>query len=253
MSAPTVLTQLTNPDPNQVNPVSMQDLVDILNPLLTSAIQGTFVPYVVSSNTPAVADQDKVWLQLDGAGRPLKIKFFYNGNWRRFYDGNYGELRTFIGDPTNYFDATGLGLIGLDWDGFAVCNGNNGTPNLADRFVVWANNHATIDGYSAGNWLSTVTGTAVNQGGNSDFTLVNTNLPSMKVFVTGNDSFDTNGGGKPIQIIVTGKTDGNNKTTPDPVASFGADPTANPPVPQIAVPTVPPFVAACPVLFIGYA
>jgi hypothetical protein len=30
-----------------------------------------------------------------------------------------------------YFDATGLGLAGR-WQGWAICNGNNGTPVLAD-------------------------------------------------------------------------------------------------------------------------
>ncbi|MCS7188343.1 MAG: hypothetical protein RMJ66_01765 [Bacteroidia bacterium] len=32
------------------------------------------------------------------------------------------------------FDATGLGTGALE--GWALCNGNNGTPNLTDRFIL---------------------------------------------------------------------------------------------------------------------
>lgn len=38
-----------------------------------------------------------------------------------------------IGD---YFDvATGLGVVGTEWEGFALCDGRNGSPDLRGRFV----------------------------------------------------------------------------------------------------------------------
>ena len=37
-------------------------------------------------------------------------------------------------DVTGYFDATGLGIADGPYDGWAVCNGSNGTPNLSDKF-----------------------------------------------------------------------------------------------------------------------
>lgn len=38
-------------------------------------------------------------------------------------------------DVSNYFDATGLGNRNGPWGGYAICNGNNGTPDLADKFI----------------------------------------------------------------------------------------------------------------------
>lgn len=38
------------------------------------------------------------------------------------------------GDITTYF-TSGLGNVGMAYEGWAICNGSNGTPNLADRFV----------------------------------------------------------------------------------------------------------------------
>lgn len=32
------------------------------------------------------------------------------------------------------FDLTGLGLLAGEYSGYAICNGNNGTPNLSNRF-----------------------------------------------------------------------------------------------------------------------
>lgn len=38
-------------------------------------------------------------------------------------------------EVTAYFDSTGQGKQGGEYDGWAICNGNNGTPNLAGRFI----------------------------------------------------------------------------------------------------------------------
>lgn len=40
-------------------------------------------------------------------------------------------------------DASGLGTG--DLEGWALCNGNNGTPNLSDRFVMGTTNSATLN------------------------------------------------------------------------------------------------------------
>jgi len=39
-----------------------------------------------------------------------------------------------VGDIANYFDATGLGNGSGPYDGWAICNGSNGTPNLDGKF-----------------------------------------------------------------------------------------------------------------------
>ena len=55
--------------------------------------------------------------------------------------------------------------------GFVLCDGNNNTPDLRDRFVIGAGNN-----FSAGN-----------TGGNNSITLQETNLPSHQHFVVSND------------------------------------------------------------------
>lgn len=81
----------------------------------------------------------KVWFRIDGAGRPLGAYMFYNGNWRKVYTAGIGEVRMYFGNGNN-FDATGLGVVGGDMDGWAICNGSNGTPNMTDdRFPMGVN------------------------------------------------------------------------------------------------------------------
>jgi len=47
------------------------------------------------------------------------------------------------------FDGTGKGIVGSKMEGWAICNGNNGTPNLRGRFIVGStsgpNNNAPIN------------------------------------------------------------------------------------------------------------
>ena len=45
-----------------------------------------------------------------------------------------------------YFDATGLGKTGTDWLGWALCNGNNGTPKLDNVFPMWSTTAAGTAG-----------------------------------------------------------------------------------------------------------
>jgi hypothetical protein len=85
----------------------------------------------VSSIPPSSSLTNKVWFKIDAAGRPLGIYMFYNGNWRKVYTGiTYAEIRMFFGNPTLVFDSTGLGNVGGDADGWALCNGQNGTPDM---------------------------------------------------------------------------------------------------------------------------
>ena len=50
-------------------------------------------------------------------------------------------------DVTNFFDGTGLGVTGGSYHKWAICNGNNGTPNLTDVFVRFS---ATAAGATGG-------------------------------------------------------------------------------------------------------
>lgn len=87
------------------------------------------------STAPSSALTNKLWLKTDVAGRPLGLYAYYNGNWRKVYTGvGVGEIRMFHYPPTE-FDGTGRGTVGGNWDGWAICNGNNATPNLQTLYA----------------------------------------------------------------------------------------------------------------------
>ena len=168
---PAVLTQIAHVDPNAA-PVNINELIDILNPGLQSAISGQYIPYIILNQTPGVEDQDKAWIELDSNNRPLSIKTFYQGKWRRVYNGMLGEIRIFSGDPTinTNWHSDGRGVEGGIYDGWQICNGNNGSVDLTNQFVIPANLDASGFGYnsSTGKWETKVDGsTLVNTGGNA--------------------------------------------------------------------------------------
>jgi hypothetical protein len=79
-----------------------------------------------------------------------------------------GEIRLYSGNPgdTATWDTNGKGVIGGSYDGWQLCNGKNGSPNLTDRFIVAAhlddsNGHTK---YSGG-WQTFVDGTTDRKSG----------------------------------------------------------------------------------------
>lgn len=243
----TVTPQLANPDPNAV-PTNLQQLHDELNNsfLTVNVSGGPFTPYVISSTTPIVADQDKIWFKVDGNGRPLGIYKFYSGNWRKIYTGNPTEIKIFTGDPATYFDGTGLGIVGGEWDGWALCNGNNATPNLSNKFVTGgAMDNVGITGYSSG-WKTSVAGGSLGTGGAATQQIINANLPLSNTQITGFGTYDGGASHTDKYAIITGKYDAGSTQTTLTIGTIGADP-------QTALSTVPPFYALAFVMFKGYA
>src|SRR5215469_13771641 len=136
MPNPTIITQIANASPNAA-PLTLNELIAILNPLISSVLQGNYIPYVISQATPGQDDNDKAWIELDSAGRPLSMRIYYNGNWRRIYNGMIGEIRYYSGAPGSpNWDSDGHGIIGQAYDGWQICNGKNNSPDLSDRFIV---------------------------------------------------------------------------------------------------------------------
>lgn len=253
MSA-TVTPSFANADP-AANPTSLVDLVTYLNTLFqtVNVDGGPFTPYVISSTTPVVGDQDKVWYKTDGNGRPLGNYKFYNGNWRKIYSGNPTEFKFFGGDPSTQFDGTGLGTVGGDWDGWAICNGQNGTPNLSNLFIIGgAMDNVGITGYAAGHWNTSTAGGSTQTGGSSTYAIKNTDLPNMKINVTGH-KYSAGAATGIKHTLVDGDWAGGVNVDLDPIANFGSDPSGTPPVPQTTVPTLPPFYTLCYTRFVGYA
>ena len=112
---------------------------------------------MLQNGTPGVSDQDKVWFELDANGRPVSIKVFWNGNWRRVYNGMMGEVRGYTGNPGDDFDSTGWGKKMGEYDGWHLCNGNDGAPDFSDQFLIGAHmNNDGHSGYVDSEWVSWV-------------------------------------------------------------------------------------------------
>lgn len=149
----------------------------------------------VGSSPPSSSLTNKVWYKTDAAGRPLGVYMFYNGNWRKVYTGTaIGEIRMYIYSQSA-FDASGLGLVGGAMDGWAVCNGNNGTPNLVNSSPV-----AGHMGQSVGQpdgWYSNVEGGAWLHGGGvgGPHKIAGSNLPQLLTVIYGTPTAATPGTG----------------------------------------------------------
>lgn len=248
MANPIVLTQFGNPDPNAA-PLNITQLVQLLNALVNSEIQGSYIPYLLQSATPGAEDQDKAWIVLDSQSRPVAIKIYYNGNWRRVYNGMLGEIRMYHGDPSIDFDTDGLGKIGESYDGWHLCNGKDGTPDLSDKFMVAGhmNNANGHNGYSNG-WQTFIDGvTDQKMGGNKEITLNANNtyrgsraaITAQRYTANGNapasdgDLLGIGSGGTQYTLI-GGQPDTGN-TSPDPISILN------------------PFIAMGFIIFVGYA
>jgi hypothetical protein len=171
-------TSFGNPDP-ALKFTTLQNLVTLLNQLVSSTIATVLTPYVLSSSTPSVQDQDKIWHRLDMAGRYVGVYKFYAGLWVPPTPPPGSRIGLFAGDPTTNFDATGKGLPGpgpvaMDYWGWALNNGQNGTANLSDRFIICARvDNSGITGWDSGTqlWRTNITGAPLTEGGSATITL----------------------------------------------------------------------------------
>lgn len=175
MANPTIVTHFNNPDPNAA-PLNITQLVQLLNTLVMSTMNGDFLGYVIGQDPPGPDDHNKVWIKTDSVGRPVSANIWYlgaaGGSWRRVYNGMIGEIRMFSGDPgiTTDWDSSGKGVVGGTYDGWAFCNGNNGTVNLSDKFIIAAHmdrSHSHPQ-YGADGWETFVDGATNQHTGGSD-------------------------------------------------------------------------------------
>jgi len=260
---PIVLTSIGQADPN-ASPVTVNDLISLLNQLISTEIQGSYIPYVIQHDTPGVDDRDKAWIELDPGGRPTALKVWYPGNqgaWRRVYNGMIGEVRGYTGDPSIDFDMDGnnpgRGKIGLSYDGWYLCNGFNGTPNLSDKFILGGHmdNSAGHTGYHNG-WQASVKGpngdtTDLKTGGFFTQPILPANLPPFDVNLNGKEYKDgTDHDPDFFPILDTHYANLTDHTIN--LGHYGSDPTAPVPVPQSDIWTTPPFIVMGLITFKGY-
>lgn len=244
MANPDIEITIDTPDPEDC-PATFTELAALFEELIHASLVGSYVPYVTGAATPSVDDQDKIWARQDTSGRPIGMFFFYGGAWRRFYSGIPGQVTMYSGDPAvDFSGASGLGTIGGDWDGWALCNGSNGTPNLSDKFIVGAKMDDLGVGYpSGGPWKSTVSGTSQqSEAGVHEITLdaSNTYRPArdavqVRTWKADGNAVDAAGGlygvGTAIDLL---PADAGNETPP-------------------AIPTLPPYFSLAYAAFVGYA
>lgn len=167
--------EIAEPDPSAA-PTTFSELIELLRELITAEVTGTYLPYVTGSATPDVGDQDKVWHRTDGGGRPLGTFVYYSGAWRRQYIGNPNMILMYTGDPSVDFAGTGgLGTVEGEWDGWALCNGNNGTPDLSDKFIVASHMSDMTIGYAGGQHSTNISGATTQSGGAAQVTLDDSN------------------------------------------------------------------------------
>lgn len=229
-------------------PTTLTELVVLLNALISGTLEGDFKPYVTGAATPSVDDQDKVWHRQDSNGRPIGTYVFYSGTWRRQYGQPVGTIAMYSGNPAVDFAGSGhAGTVGGDYDGWQICSGENGAPDLSDKFIVGAKMSDIGTGYPTnGPWKTTVTGESTASGaGVHDITLsaANTYAPAEAALVLGHWTADGNtpnaGGG--LIGLSGGAADFNL------VNAIAGNPT--PP----AIPTLPSYYSLAFIIFQGYS
>jgi len=234
-----------NPPPSEACPVNLADVILLLNTLIHGTVEGDFTPYVVGAATPPPEDEGKVWHKLDANGRPLGTFYFYEGAWRKQYDHRKTEIVAYSGDPGVDFTGPGhRGTIGGEWDGFQLCTGENGSPNLTNKFIVGARMDDLGIGYPPGGpWKSDISGTPESDVigvTEIELTEANTPRPAREELLVG--KWEANGNTPNSTGILWGEVNAH------PHVLIPAEAA----VPPITFPTLPPYFALAYAIFVGY-
>lgn len=244
MSIPAV-TNFADADPD-AKLTTLQALIVVLRGLVSTVLPDDLMPYVIGSSIPSVDDQGKPWIRIAGDGTPFGTYVYKSGFWIREGPLLGARIGIYAGNPAIDFDGTGRGLKGVgpiaaDAYGWALMNGQNGTGDISDKFIIAAHMSDLSVGYSSG-WRTNVTGVTTGSAGASEVTLTadqvyrsaQNAIRAAKYQADGNtpsgDLYGVTNGSTDFDILAA---DAGN-TTPDPV------------------PTVPPFYALAYVQFIGY-
>lgn len=59
-----------------------QELFDLISTYVKAVINDTYNLFITSETTPAVSDNDKVWIQVDANGAIIDVKTYASGLWR---------------------------------------------------------------------------------------------------------------------------------------------------------------------------
>jgi hypothetical protein len=143
---------------------------------------------------------------------------------------------------SSWFDGTGRGVVGGDADGWALCNGLNGTPSLQDYWPVSGTP-------SGGGYVTNTYGQGNVQfgGARGPLTIAESNLPALHVKTWGVSSTQFTHDGTGFAWIGQSGDSSSHFIKNEPVEGPSDFPTGtNTPL------SYPPFVALGFAMFIGY-
>ena len=192
-----------------------------------------------------------------------------------------GEIRGFTGAPgygpaPALFNTNGRGNIGLEYDGWHICNGRDGVVDLSDKFIIGAhmnrNPNNTHPDYDHG-WQTwqTFAGdeneTTAKTGGANGSMIEMKHLPPMDNSIEDPDTHTKPAPG--LYINAKEAKDAAEHTTVEPLIdinyanlkphsklliNYGADPADHKGSvgPQQKFPTLPPFYCMAWITFVGY-
>jgi hypothetical protein len=234
-----------------VPPTDMQGVLEAIPNFTNYALNDSGAVVQVNSNG-AGADPNGLWAwMLNQYNLPARLMTGYRGNWWQVYTGKPGELRWFIGYTAGYFDSSGYGIEGSGWEGWAICNGQNGTMNFAASNGLFIVPAYRFDGYG---WVTNVSGAdAYNNGSGQSFQLAVWNFPTVAVWINCTNYFtwtSTNEGGgwsirDPGLPSSGGVSVGNQALWTYPL-------DGNPIYLTYPISRIPPYIAAGILQFVGY-
>jgi hypothetical protein len=131
-----VSTNVRTVPANYVPPDDMQGLMEAV-PQFIDIEMNDIGANVTMNATGAGADLNGLFIwRLDQRNLPPRVMTGYRGGFWQFYTGKPTELRMFMGYPSGYFDGSGRGIEYSGWEGWAISNGQNGTINLENFFII---------------------------------------------------------------------------------------------------------------------
>lgn len=124
------------PPANYAAPEDMQKLLESV-PKFTDIEMTDAGANVTMNANAAGADLNGLWIwRLDAYKQPPRLMTGYRNSWWRLYTGLATEIRMFMGYPASYFDSSGRGMQYSGWEGWQLCNGQNGSLKLEDMFII---------------------------------------------------------------------------------------------------------------------
>lgn len=185
MSEPIIVSPDTVPAGVCV-PGTAQGIVNLVAQYLNVAFAGdSFNTFNYGSSEPDPDNRDRPWFRTDASGYFIGWMGYFNGAWRRVAPYPIGSIVAYSGSDAN-FDGDGKGNAGTTVEGYQLCNGLNGSPDLRNRFIIMGND------YSGSAWTTDVEDSGnpgVTTGGLATVQLFRTHIPRMTdTLRTGNEA-----------------------------------------------------------------